>query len=271
VILFAGMYYSSFYFNYYSATKRNLLVLFTLGLLGSLSRSDFGLMPLAVCVASVSVGYFTKTLKPIALSLAGLAGASMGLLLNFIHTYLFTGSLIPSSAQMKQYWSQIGGPYFGSAAQLAPTVIGISFRNPIVVTATMLLATGLTLRIRMRKRESIAPQQPALSAGESSRELALGISAALAIVGYIVLYGYNGAVQDWYTANLIAPVLITLTLLALSAEQLVQKRQHLMLAVSMLCLGLIIYNIAASYPLGASTSPYPTRRFYATPACTYTS
>ena len=34
-----------------------------------------------------------------------------------------------------------------------------------------------------------------------------------------------------------------------------------MLAVSMLCLGLIIYNIAASYPLGASTSPYPPQAF----------
>src|SRR4029434_102396 len=62
---------------------------------------------------------------------------------------------------------------------------------------------------------------------------------------------------DWYTANLIAPVFITLVLLAISAEQLVRNQQRLMLALSTLCLGLITYTVAASYPLGASTSPYP--------------
>lgn len=107
VILIASLYCVWFSLKYKSSLSFfDVFVIFILGFLGSVARSDFGLLPLSIFIA-VSV-FSPKKLKHLFLAFGGLLGSITGLFAIAVHNFIFTGDLLQSSAKMKAYWAQTG-------------------------------------------------------------------------------------------------------------------------------------------------------------------
>jgi len=179
--------------------------LFAVGLLGSLARSDYGLLP-GVLFCSCLLSRRWVGTNPIRRSAMVLLGAVAGVLLVFAHDYAISGKILQSSAEVKLFWSSVEGngivlPGYLVAATTFP--IRAEFgAAPLVLAffAGILLALRYVLRLLERARE--ARNFPALG---------ISLGCLFTILGYLWVYRYNGAaLQPWYAANLIAPVGFTL-------------------------------------------------------------
>jgi hypothetical protein len=93
-------------------TNRALAAAFGIGVLGMLSRSDFGLLPLVMLVAGLAI--YRKVAPPVRIAGCVLAGSVVGLLLVLGHTYLSSGHFVQSSAIVKRRWSSLDKDYFSS-------------------------------------------------------------------------------------------------------------------------------------------------------------
>lgn len=122
VILFASSFCLIYFFSF---DRRGIIypvLLFLLGLVGSLSRSDFGLLPLSIFVSSLLIRKKGVVVK----GLAGLLGATTGVILIFVQNYIYSGQIIQASALMKAHWgSYLQGTLF-DPLYLALLTIGIS-------------------------------------------------------------------------------------------------------------------------------------------------
>jgi hypothetical protein len=230
------------------------VTLFVVGLMGSLARSDFGLVALSLFVASLTVGYVVKKLGPPLLSFAGLLGATAGLLLVFANNYAFTGSFLQSSAKMKAYWAQVYGSAHWRAVRTALTVLNLdpsgstSSRLGVVVFAVISLLAMIVVLKAWR-------EQRIWRIKEEAGTLILLVASTLCIVGYVVLYSRSGAIQMWYTANLIVPIFIILSTSARCVETLLRKEVTLW-AVSVVVLLAIVVGIAGRHPIGSASAPW---------------
>ena len=101
MILIAGLYCTHFYRE--DLRSGNILVLFALGLLGSLTRSDFGLLPFSIWAATLFVAHRIANTSLIREAFAGFVGAALGIELIFIHNFIITDTFLQSSALMKGY------------------------------------------------------------------------------------------------------------------------------------------------------------------------
>ena len=108
VIVFACAYCVIFYKT--TDLFKGCMEMFVIGLLSSLARTDTGLFPFALFLASLilSAPRLDKEKAALISSLSGLIGAIIGLGIALLNTYLSTGNIIQSSARMKFYWSQFG-------------------------------------------------------------------------------------------------------------------------------------------------------------------
>lgn len=176
------------------AGRRGLLLAFLVGVFGSMARTDFGLFPFAL-VAGLSLLRADRTQRWRAL--VCVVGAALGLMVFLVQVHDVSGSWIQSSAQMKSFWSEVYGyvphKYLILPAKLliAPGVLGI---------------LGIVLIQRFRARsEAVEDRKSDLSA--DAFRLA-GLSLTI-VAAYLMLYGHNSsAVQPWYIAPFIAPVVI---------------------------------------------------------------
>ncbi|MEM7113429.1 MAG: hypothetical protein AAF614_13415 [Chloroflexota bacterium] len=218
--------------------------LFMLGLLGSLARADFGLFPFAIAITTLLI-FRTATLskKTVLLAVAGLSGAVIGLLILFGHNFLFAGEFLQSSAQMKGYWAQIFGPDYYLAPLLLGHLIGL---NGLLVLTFLLL---YVLVPRFLKRT--APQQ---QAGQTDLLLPF-LAAVLTLGGYIVFYGHNGAVQPWYTATLIVPLMMLIFVVSRVILEALDTK--MLSALSLVFVVLAVFNVSRLYPIHSSIAPWP--------------
>lgn len=206
VILIAVLYAIAAWRDLHSeAHGRYAIILFVLGILGSLSRTDFGLLPLSLFIA----GLLLLPLRPLKVhlsALCGLVGASCGMLIVFLHNYLFTGAFLQSSARMKAHWmSVLGQGKFFDNLGVVGTVLCVG--RPVVLliwlAACFYLLVVAVLERRKTGRIGLREHRPSA---------VMLVAAMLCVLGYTLFYSRNSAIQPWYTANFLVPVMIIVSI-----------------------------------------------------------
>jgi heme/copper-type cytochrome/quinol oxidase subunit 2 len=239
VVLFSSLYVVCFSRSYkHDNTGRIILLL--LGVAGSLSRSDFGLLPFSIFIASiVSFIFLGRNLQKCTIfnSFFGLLGALFGVVMVLTHNYVFSGNFLQSSALMKAHWSQISGPSYWGSAYLLFEVLGWSAPPYILVTIILLFGAALFLLVK----SGMKPNDKRLGrtiTNEALIELVLAVGATVCIVGYMLVYSRNGGIQRWYTANLVVPIFIVLVI-GYKHLSAVLKHRHLQLITAFLTIAVL--------------------------------
>lgn len=174
---------------------RLMLLGASIGIMGMLSRSDFGLLPLVMfCVAAFVVRDSGKA----RLALSALLGAIIGLIIVVAHTYWLSGELAPASAQMKNHWAQVDGMSFKPGYEILLALVlpflkaGQWEWQAQFGTLLLLACLGVALYVSLihHNRKDI---------------LGVYVSAGVVIVGYLLFYRHNGALQVWYAGAFLVP------------------------------------------------------------------
>ena len=172
-----------------------LIPAFAVGVLGVLSRTDWGAMPFALFAGAVAhMWWHGKVDRDALKSLAGLCvGALVGEALVALHTYAFTGGIVQRSASIKHFWASVQGytPLPGVARV-------VELLGPYVIPRPIMLGiiAGLAGLIAWR---GWLPKV-------FDNRLAPG--CLLIILGYWAVYSFNGSVQYWYAATFFAAVAV---------------------------------------------------------------
>jgi hypothetical protein len=227
--------------------------LFWLGFLGSLARSDFGLLPLSLFLASLMVWFLASKRASVRLAFWGLLGATMGLLGVLAHNYAITGGFLQSSARMKAHWMQVYGSAHWYAVRMAMSILNLipvrpaSSRAFVLLGALLLLGLAAILQAWREKRLS--------SLSVQAQTLVLFVASVGSILGYVILYSRSGSIPPWYTVSFIIPTFILLLALSSYVEGLL-RRKGLAWVSSAILLLLIVLNVAELYPVG-DNAPMP--------------
>jgi hypothetical protein len=267
VILIAGLYCAFFYWGNAHAGKQ--AIPFALGLLGSLARSDFGLLPLSFLLSTLVIAWRRRIKFPLRSASSGLIGAVLGVGLILLHNYITTGDFVQSSALMKSYWAQFGSQRVYNASTLGLDVLGINlgfagFEQSIFLVGVFFISGALTLIILAKKtgqnKLPFSVFKIDLQCPEQDQILIL--SAALCLAGYSIFYINNGATQNWYTANLTWPVFILFVAAARYLDQRILQHHHFTtIWLSIFTIVSLGVQLLSLYPLGAQTAPWPHQQF----------
>lgn len=178
----------------------NVLGLLSIGVLGSLSRTDFGMLPgiltvVAFCVRSPERNNLFMR------SAVVLSGAVLGVILCLLHNHEVSGQFTQASAQVKLHWSAMAGHSILQPLGLLASVIfpGLPdverFGHPIKL---IILASGVVLSAALFKAWRARHENPTGAA--------LMAGAAFTLAAYVLFYRHNSeALQIWYAANLLVP------------------------------------------------------------------
>lgn len=226
---------------------------FAVGVLGSLSRSDFGVIALA-CAA---FGVYTllsrrdrRAVRTFSVGAALVAGAACGVALVFLHTHAVTGNWLQSSVRMKMLWGQ-SEPleelltlerHLGNILASNPFAFGLattfhrspraSFFGALVIAAMAVL---------------LARRVPSLVPDRASRRVALVAVALITMAGYLVLYSTSPeAVQVWYTSGFTVPSAIAM---AAIFEALTRVPRLALPSVALVAVLAVVNSRAAWRPL----------------------
>lgn len=180
--------------------RQRVLLLVLTGFLGSLSRTDYGLLPLSlfVCLsvlAKVQPGFHAYRTR----SLLVILGMAAGILFSFARDYLSVGHVFQASAEVKHHWSSLAGhsalvPYrlIGSSGLPGLSWFG-KWDGFCILTILLLGGTIWGMRLGWHKRRPLA--------------CTLHNACLLTLFGYVLFYRHNSqALQFWYVANFLAPM-----------------------------------------------------------------
>ena len=225
VIFFAGAYYYTLYqYNLNNHIWQSALSLFIVGCLGSLARIDFGAMPLALCFAAFIMQWITKNNRYFLLTLSGLTGATAGVIFVSLHNYYITGHWLQNSALMKLQWGYITGlspfPFY---AQMMSLLLGNFYREgllslsqgmillfPILLFLCLIFFAYRAIILFTQNNVNSSSQQKISVALQKNSLLILG--SIFTIIFYCIFYAFDtGALQPWYSGNVIVPIIILLT------------------------------------------------------------
>ncbi|TGM85447.1 hypothetical protein [Leptospira licerasiae] len=179
--------------------------LFSLGLFGSLSRSDFGLLIGVVFFTYLICSPWFKS-KGLKRSAIVLLGAVIGVCIILLQNFITAGHFSQGSAQVKLYWSSIEGHsvspiilLIGSVFLPFFSILNKSIQILLLLSFPILLVYSSYKFIKSKDRFSYVPS------------LILAFSCFFTIIGYVFFYRYNSrGVNVWYSSNLIVPIGITL-------------------------------------------------------------
>jgi hypothetical protein len=185
---------------------------FCFAMLGSLSRSDFGVFAFA-CAAATSY-YFLRQRSPkshqrMLVGLAIAAGAGIGVALVFLHTHVVTGQWLQSSVRMKLLWGR--SEPLAELLTLERHLGNIISSNPIAFALTTTLkrsplAGFLGLLALAVACSAIAWRLPCVPHREPFGRHLLVVVSLLSTIGYLLLYSKSPeAVQLWYTSGFVVP------------------------------------------------------------------
>lgn len=284
VIIFASALILAVITGYEKTSARLLLVAFISGLLGSLSRTDFGLLPASLAMFALVSSLGRRSWQGLFIPITALAGATTGVVTALAHNYYLSGRIVQGSALMKSHWSSMLPP------NPLPTLINITCLFGI---SPHTLANGVQAFLPHYQPErlpdplehaiylsiSSGVSKPSLTAlavilfavgfliylGLSTFALVLKrpngslqnyvlLSSTGVIIGYIVLYGWvaREGVFSWYTANLLVPVALVVGIVVSNS------RAKLLLLSSM-----AIMIIQHAYFISANHPPYPWQKDFA--------
>jgi len=240
VILMAALYVSAIFLRR-GEHRSMLLGIFLLGFAGSIARSDFGGLPLAIFLTCSIAFFWNRHSEYLLKSSCGLAGASVGLAVVFLHTFLFSGHFLSGSAMIKALWgSRLGYSPSRPIWTLIQTMTSSGrtskfiFRLSILAAMVRLCATALG----MSDDTNIEPEREELGGNDSKLLAGAGVCA---IVLYLLVYGADPALQPWYTASFAIPVLLVLGPAAQAASR--ATRAYVVGVVALL----VVVNIPSTY------------------------
>jgi hypothetical protein len=202
VILFSSLTIYSI-FNIKKTVPRFYFYLFCVGVLGSLSRTDYGMLP-GILFCTICFSEKFKITPIVARSFSILLGAFVGVLVVLVQNYFISEQLSQSSASTKFFWSSIAGHRVYVPLML---VLQISFpfsdllgqKSKLLILFVSFLVVIYFLAKSLKLVHESRRSQPAL----------LLIGCALTLIGYVIFYRYNSqALASWYSSNLVAPISI---------------------------------------------------------------
>jgi len=233
VVLFAALTIYLVTESQFTPKITKMISLFSVGLLGSLARTDYGMLPGMIFCAVLIMQPFRQNTMLIK-SFIILLGAVCGVLVAITQNYILTGHYSQASAQIKFYWSAVNGHSFTPILTLLsniliPVSIGkISIIIFWIVSFTIFCLAVFSSKINI-KNKTVSPSET------------IFFGCSLTLLGYIIFYRHNSAgLQMWYSANLVIPSAVCLT--ACFYYVLRNKAFLLAKAVTILFLFLAIYR-----------------------------
>jgi hypothetical protein len=219
------------------ASKGAAAGLFMIGVLGSLARSDFGLLPGVLFAANA---LFHKQIPAAWLqrSFCLLVGAVIGVAIVMAHTHAVSGHFSQASAQVKFFWSHMNGHSIRSVLFLAISVVIPEFRTipNILKAVTALLFLGGLFAFLCQAFLSVVKRK------DNFVRLIPALSCAAVFFGYILFYKFNSsAIAAWYSANFIVPCAIMLPgVIAAATGKFATIFTNLLLASYLLVVALLL-------------------------------
>ena len=185
----------------------NFFILILVGLLGSLARSDYGMLP-GIIFGCLLIGYrFWGDYEALIRSALLLIGASVGVGLVLIHNVLIAGNVLQSSAQTKLFWSELfGHKIYAPLSLFAGAVMPVG-GGSFPVIAILVVISGLCIYgvIKIFKI--------GFGYKKINQQLIATLACLMVITAYLLFYRYNSeALQLWYFANFLVPYSIFLAL-----------------------------------------------------------
>lgn len=177
--------------------------LFAIGLLGSLARTDYGMLPGLLFVCGLVL---YRAVPPVFLRRTAiiLGGAIVGVMVVLIQNYFLSGHFAQASALVKLHWSQLAHHNLVASINLIVSS-AVPFFRPLDAAAKPLLAVASVLLLGVLIRAAL--RTFAQQGNERNCSLALLCASLFTIGGYLVFYKHNsGALQVWYSANLVVPI-----------------------------------------------------------------
>ncbi len=189
------------------------------GLMGSLARSDFGMLPGCLFLAA-GLGWKWTDRPTFRKLLSALVGAVLGVAVVLAHNEHISGHLSQASADIKLHWSAMAGHSIVSPLILLVSV-SLPFAPDLVALLKamsqagtpvwMRLGGGLGLLVALlalvwiSRRFIVRQSKP--EAGQADAQRTVWLGAMLCCVAYVAFYRHNSAaLQSWYAANLLVPV-----------------------------------------------------------------
>ncbi len=196
-----------------TTSSRRSLSHFACGFLGSVARTDYGLLPAVLFVASL-LGLGGQGAKRRLLDASmGLAGTCGGVPMVLAHNQAVTGQMLQSSARMKNLWLSTIEPSFAPYVRLVLGSLGDLSPVPVVLGALLLFlafAQGIRTYVSGMVRSLWSADR---SDSEVDLEATMWLGGLLALVGYGVFYSlFATDAQNWYSASLLVPLFMVLCL-----------------------------------------------------------
>lgn len=225
VIFFAGAYYYVIYqSNLNKHFKPTALILFSIGCLASLTRIDFGAMPLALCCAALLLNWINKNYQYFSLTFIGLIGAGVGVILVTLHNYYITGHWLQNSALIKLLWSHVTGPSPNPFyAQMIILLLGTFYREGLATLTPQIILLFPVIfflciifygykAIMLYTQHFLVTNRPQDHChAELQKNCIIILGSILTILFYCIFYTFNtGALQPWYSGNVIIPFVVLL-------------------------------------------------------------
>jgi hypothetical protein len=212
VVLIAALYTKVLLRERYPASHRILVEVFMLSLIGSLARSDFGGVPL-VFAGACAIRWACKGRREyLSQSVWGLIGATIGLSIVFLHNFILGGHILSGSAMTKALWGERYGYSIRPAFDMLNSAIVSSPWElrliGLVIEAGVLVCAGGAI---LRAFKGDALNERYIDRPEYDDQTFLMSSGLAAVALYMLVYGFDPvALQPWYLANFVVPMVLVL-------------------------------------------------------------
>ncbi|HEX4155625.1 MAG TPA: hypothetical protein VHY48_08435 [Acidobacteriaceae bacterium] len=190
---------------------------FVVGFLGSLSRTDFGLIPVCYLIAGIVIAARGEGWARGRRAAAALVGAAAGVAAVFVYNRHMTGAGLQTSAEVKRVYASLIVPFNPVAALwqflrvllYLPPINGNSKERMILTHAGLraieVVAICAAVFIVARRRWL---RSAVMRAAAGAGNLML-LAPVLGVGGYLLLYGFDSeATYGWYTATVTGFVLV---------------------------------------------------------------
>jgi hypothetical protein len=160
-----------------------------------------------IFVACACFGIATGVWRYLFRSMAGLAGASVGLGMVFAHNYWFGRQLLSGSIKAKALWAARLGYQLHPSIETALDTLGRTRKLSLLVALGVAAATLLRW---LQHRRTATGRLEVKSRTLTRDDMLFMLAGSGAIALYTVVYGADGGIQPWYTASFVIPFVLAL-------------------------------------------------------------